>query len=233
MKLYSYVVMHDTGFAPNPFFGYCTLACCKPEIRRTAQKGDWIVGLTPKAEGNRIVYHMRVDDVMESFADYWADRRLGAKKPTDADGVRGKCGDNIYEPLASGGYRQLRSMHSHDEAEDEETKAHDLGGERVLISETFAYFGSKALPLPTELQALVVARGHRCQFPEEVKLEFIRVTGRVGFGVHGAPGRWPEGDDSWMKGCGCKPRKKKDQLSPDQRCPPSPQAVGRPPCASK
>ena len=209
MKLYSYVVMHDTGFAPNPFFGYCTLACCKPEIRRSAQKGDWVVGLTPKAKGNRIVYFMRVDDVMESFADYWADRRFGVKNPTDADGIRGKRGDNIYEPLASGGYRQLRSMHSHGEAEDEETKAHDLNGRHVLISETFAYFGSKALPLPTELQALVVARGHRCHFPEEVKLEFIRFTGRVGFGVHGAPGRWPEGDDSWMKGFGCRPRKKK------------------------
>jgi hypothetical protein len=98
-------------------------------------------------------------------------------------------------------------MHSNGEAEDEETKAHDLNGRHVLISETFAYFGSKALPLPTELQALVVARGHRCHFPEEVKLEFIRFTGRVGFGVHGAPGRWPEDDDSWMKGCGCRPRK--------------------------
>ena len=209
MKLYSYVVTYDTGFAPNPFFGYCTLACCKPEIRRSAQKGDWVVGLTPKTNGNRIVYHMRADDVMESFADYWADRRFGVKKPTDAGGFRGKCGDNIYQPLASGGYRQLRSMHSKGDAEDEETKAHDLGGRRVLISENFAYFGSKALPLPTELQSLIVARGHRCQFPEEVKLEFIRFTERVGFGVQGAPGRWPEGDDSWMKGGGCKPRKKK------------------------
>ena len=22
--------MHDTGFAPNPFWGYCTLAVCTP-----------------------------------------------------------------------------------------------------------------------------------------------------------------------------------------------------------
>jgi hypothetical protein len=145
MKLYSYVVMHDTGFAPNPFYGYCTLACCKPEIRRTAQKGDWIVGLTPKAGGNRIVYYMRVDDVMESFASYWVDRRFEVKKPTDADGVRGWRGDNIYEPLASGGYRQLPSIHSDGEAEDAEAKAHDLGGGRVLVSENFAYFGSKTL----------------------------------------------------------------------------------------
>ena len=45
MKLYSYILTHDTGFSPNPFFGYCTLACCKPDIRRVAKVGDWIVGL--------------------------------------------------------------------------------------------------------------------------------------------------------------------------------------------
>ena len=31
MTLYSYIVKHDNGFAPNPFHGFCTLACCKPE----------------------------------------------------------------------------------------------------------------------------------------------------------------------------------------------------------
>jgi len=42
-SLYSYVVRYDSGFAPNPFGGYCTLATCKPEIRKTAQLGDWLV----------------------------------------------------------------------------------------------------------------------------------------------------------------------------------------------
>jgi hypothetical protein len=195
MKLYSYVVMHDTHFAPNPFFGYGTLACCKPEIRRTGTKGDWIVGLTPKADGNRIVYHMSVDDIMESFAEYCADRRFAVKRPPMLWGVREQVRDNLYEPLASAGYRQLRSMHSNDDAEDEGAKAHDLDGSHVRICENFAYFGSKALPLPTELQSLVIARGHRCQFPEEVKLDFVRFAGKVGFGVRGAPGWWPEGDD--------------------------------------
>lgn len=32
-KLYAYVMTYDTGFAPNPFYGVCTLACCKPKIR--------------------------------------------------------------------------------------------------------------------------------------------------------------------------------------------------------
>ena len=32
-KLYAYVMTYDTGFAPNSFYGVCTLACCKPKIR--------------------------------------------------------------------------------------------------------------------------------------------------------------------------------------------------------
>jgi len=41
-KHYSYVLDHDTGLAPNPFFGYLTLALCKP--RATGQQGprNWV-----------------------------------------------------------------------------------------------------------------------------------------------------------------------------------------------
>lgn len=209
MKLYSYVVVHDTGFAPNPFFGYCTLACCKPAIRRTAQKGDWIVGLTSKATENQIVYFMRVDDVMESYTDYWTDLRFRLKKPNNAGGFRSEQGDNIYQPVVSGGYRQLWSRHSNGEAEDERNKAHDLGGRRVLISETFSYFGSIALPLPPELRPLVVTRGHRSKFTDEMKLHFMRFTETVALGVHGAPTLWRKGDKSWMSDSGCAPRRTK------------------------
>lgn len=174
-----------------------------------SKKGDWVVGLTPKAAGNDIVYFMQVDDVVESFDDYWSDRRFGAKKPTYAGGLREKCGDNIYEPQASGGgYRQLRSMHSNGDSEDEENKARDLRGKRILVSETFAYLGSKALPLPTRFQSLIVGIGYRSRFSDDLIAEFIRFAGGVGFGVHGAPRQWPDGDDSWMEGCGCTTRKK-------------------------
>ncbi len=204
MRLFSYVVRFDTGFAPNPFFGYCTLACCKPKIRLSAEKGDWVVGLTPRADGNRIVYMMRVDEVLGSFSDYWTDRRFAAKKPNYNKGLREKCGDNIYEPLSTGRYRQLRSAHSNGEAEDEANKAHDLSGRRVLVSETFAYFGSNALPLPPNFRFLAVMRGHRSRFGEEEKRQFMQFTQTVRFGIHGAPRRWPSKDDSWKEGRGCK-----------------------------
>ena len=32
--VYEYVMTSDSGFAPNPFHGTCTLACCKPKIRK-------------------------------------------------------------------------------------------------------------------------------------------------------------------------------------------------------
>ena len=51
MNFYVYVVAKDGGFAPNPFHGVCTLACCKPRIRSRARIGDWVLGLTPKGPG--------------------------------------------------------------------------------------------------------------------------------------------------------------------------------------
>ena len=66
MNVYSYILASDTGFAPNPFWGYCTLACCKPIIRRNASVGDWIVGLMPKHLDHRIAYAMKVSEKLTS-----------------------------------------------------------------------------------------------------------------------------------------------------------------------
>lgn len=183
MTLYSYIVTHDTGFSPNPFFGYCTLACCKPVIRRKARKKDvgnrdWVIGLTPKADGNRVVFFMRVDDVKQ-FDKYWRDTRFKQKKPRYDAGVPSKSGDNTYEPVA-GGYRQLPSMHSHSDGhENAETKERDLSGRQVLISETFAYFGSQPRDLPLDLKPLIIGRAHRCRFSDEVKDAFFRFAGSI------------------------------------------------------
>ena len=35
-RIHSYVVRYDSGFGAQPFYGYCTLATCKPSIRRGA-----------------------------------------------------------------------------------------------------------------------------------------------------------------------------------------------------
>lgn len=49
-------VARDYGFAPNPFFGVCTLATCKPRIRSVAQIGDWVVGATLASSQDRCLH---------------------------------------------------------------------------------------------------------------------------------------------------------------------------------
>ena len=52
MKICLYTVKVDTGFAPNPFYGYCTLTACTPNhMNAKLDKGDYIAGfLTDRGE---------------------------------------------------------------------------------------------------------------------------------------------------------------------------------------
>ena len=85
MKLHSYVVARDYGFAPNPFFGICTLATCKPGIRGVAQIGDWVVGTGSKKHRREkhIVYAMRVTMAM-TFNEYWTDPSIPGEETQSA-----------------------------------------------------------------------------------------------------------------------------------------------------
>ena len=42
MNIYAYIVPVDDGAAPNPYGGVCTLAICKPNLRKIAKQGDWL-----------------------------------------------------------------------------------------------------------------------------------------------------------------------------------------------
>jgi hypothetical protein len=200
MKLHSYIVVHDTGFSPNPFWGYCTLACCKPVIRRTANVGDWVAGLSSKAEGNRLIYAMQIEEILTHEA-YYRDSRFTAKIPAHSTGrIVHKCGDNIYKPLPDGGFQQLRSMHSNGEDEDPQAKDYDLGGKNVLISRTFYYFGSHSPRLPGALLALQGGRGHKNRFSDPVISEFMQFLAGYRTGVHGNPTGWQADGDCREEG---------------------------------
>ncbi|MDP2852699.1 MAG: hypothetical protein Q8O28_00480 [Smithellaceae bacterium] len=195
MKLYSYVVTHDTGFSPNPFWGCCTLADCKPVIRRTAKVGDWVVGLSPKRSGNKIIYAMQIERKIP-FADYYRDSQYALKIPDFSKGkVVNKRGDNIYKPLPNGDFLQLQSMHSNGTFENPKTKIRDLGGKYVLIANTFYYFGSKPINLPHFLRDLKVGRAHKCKFPPEVVSTFIAFIKQQKVGINAPPTCWPSNDD--------------------------------------
>lgn len=113
MKLFSYVVEHDTGHAPNPYFDSCTLCRCKyrkhpggrPNVvelaKRAKEKGEivWVVGTgganRDKSAGHgKIVYAMRVDEVL-SRGEYYYDRRFGRKKRLPSGIYEQQRGDNI------------------------------------------------------------------------------------------------------------------------------------------
>jgi Nucleotide modification associated domain 2 len=68
-RLFTYTIPMDDGAAPNPFHGMCSLAICKPSIRRVAREGDWVGGLgsrnAPSGDlGGRLVYAMLVQEVV-------------------------------------------------------------------------------------------------------------------------------------------------------------------------
>jgi hypothetical protein len=199
MKIYSYIVNHDTGFAPNPFYGYCTLANCKPKIRKTAEIGDLIFGLSCKARNNYLIYAMKVNEKL-TFREYFNDNRFMQKKPKfNEKKVICKCGDNIYEPISENVYRQLQSMHSLNRSceEDLKNKKKDLSGEYVLISNEYVYFGRKGPVLPDGLKNLIVGRGHKNNFPEDTKRSAIDFFDSLSKGIQNSPTIWPEDDDSW------------------------------------
>ena len=196
-RVFSYVVVHDSGFAPNPFHGLLTLACCKPKIRRNARVGDIVVGLSSRCE--RIVYAARVGDVI-GFDEYWTDPRYLDKRPrVDADRIVDRTGDNIYEPVA-GDYRQLHSMHSHrDGTEDPYTKRTDLGGRCILVCERFTYWGGSGPELPEELAFLTIGRSHRSRFSDAQVRTVKDWFSSLPAGVLGAPAQWKHGDESWRQ----------------------------------
>lgn len=155
----AYIVEHDIGFAPNPFFGVCTLATCKPEIRGHASMGEWIVGVGSTADGirGRMVFAMKVEEAL-TFDEYWEDERFQMKKPSFSGSLKQAQGDNVYH-RKDGAWVQERSRHTH--PDPEMTAKHtrrDTYRNRVLVSRQFVYYGAEAIQLPTEFED---KRGYR------------------------------------------------------------------------
>ena len=180
MRLYSYVVARDYGFAPNPFLGICTLATCKPEIRRCADVGDWIVGTGSRKNGavGRVVYVMRVADVM-AFQEYWTRAEYRRKRPNLRGSRKQAYGDNIYHRDDDGQWQQENSHHSYaDGRPNAQNIGHDTRVDRVLVGHEFAYWGGSGPTLPGDFRAygsvdICAVRGHKCIFPEPLIVDFV------------------------------------------------------------
>lgn len=176
-RVFSYIVSRDYGFAPNPFFGYCTLATCKPQIRRSAQVGDWIVGTGSKKVklDGCVIYVMQVSEVM-SFDDYWNDPRFNAKRPNLHGSLKQLYGDNIYHRNStSSPWQQENSHHSmHDGSLNTANCIKDTRVNRILVSNHFTYWGREAKRLPPDMLGergmCQQGVGHRVNAYDEQKL---------------------------------------------------------------
>ena len=193
MRLYSYVVARDYGFAPNPFYGICSLATCKPVLRRKASIGDWVVGTGSASNGlaGHLVYAMRISEIM-SFEDYFVDPRFKEKKPNLAGSLKQAFGDNIYSRNLAGKWQQLDSHHSlQDGSVNPRNTGNDTNPNRLLLSSHFAYFGVTAPEIPFNVRMLgaedlCALRHYKVNFSSEHVDRFVHwfeglgVSGQVG-----------------------------------------------------
>lgn len=165
-RVYVYVVDRDFGFAPNPFHGCCTLATCKPILRRTAAVGDWVVGMgggNLEATG-KCIFAMQVTSKI-SFQEYWDDHEFYIKRPVRNGSKTMLLGDNIYRKGAGDIWIQADSHHSNEDgSQNHHNTANDTQTDAVLISRNFYYFGASAPEVPSELLESLPyknGRGHR------------------------------------------------------------------------
>ncbi len=197
MKLFSYVVARDYGFAPNPFYGWCTLATCKPKIRAAAEVGDWVIGTGAKSKydlAGHLIFAMRVEEVLD-FDAYWSDPRFSAKKPVLNGSLKQLYGDNIYH-REQGQWKQEDSHHSRAGGRpNRHNIKRDTSANRVLLSRRFVYFGNNAPPIPrrfrpykpTGEEICSPGQGHRI-LSERLAKSFVSWLERGGkWGLQGMP----------------------------------------------
>lgn len=177
-RVFRYVVRWDGGTAPRPFDGVLSLAICKPKIRATAEKGDWLIGFR-SAKPGEVIYAMQVTERL-LLGDYWLDKRFRDRRPG-----RSPFPDNIYR---RDGFGTLLQEPNHVHGSD--SIRGDTSGRHVLLSDRFWYFGENSVPIPNELVHLVhsgightVHKGHAVMNPVLIE----RWLRSWPVGVHGAP----------------------------------------------
>ena len=153
MKILSYRMTHDTGFAPNPFWDYLTLAACTPNhVRAKLNPGDFLVGvesnqlrdMRQKAglcsqKDNLIVYIAEIDEVL-TLDQYYHDPKFVEKKYSSTN-WKTRRGDNVYYKV----HGKWKWTPNHMHANNKHAREQDMKGDRVFIAKNFSYFGDKCI----------------------------------------------------------------------------------------
>src|SRR5437870_4100275 len=129
-RIYFYKMTADNGGAPCVHDRMLSLAICKPEIRRTAKKGDLIFGFGGKRLGGRLIYAAFVTE-KPTVGEYYRRRKFFGRP------------DCIYREVDS---RPVRIRHARFHYETDES-GKDVGRDFekafVLLSNDFRYFGEE------------------------------------------------------------------------------------------
>ena len=167
----TYRLDHDLGFAPNPFFGWCTLACCMGPIRKAAALGDVIIGVAGSGKRGlgrihpQLIYWMRVDEAL-TFDQYWADPRFHKKRPQIPGPQMSMVGDRTYRHEGEGAEWSFdRSMHFAPDAAQTGGGhvVRDTKVDRVLVSQRYTYWGGSGPAVPNHLLPVFPGgRGQKC-----------------------------------------------------------------------
>jgi hypothetical protein len=189
--LYTYVVRHDAGLAPNPFGGFCTLAVCTPNHQGSrVRPGDWIAGVSDKARGYELIYAMEVVERLH-MNDYFNDPRFESKQPILDGSPAQRCGDNIYSLDATGSWVQRDNLYH----VGEEALSQDTRNPWVFVASRFWYLGREAVPMPARFLTMFGGRGARVAHPPELVADFQNwVRSTLKSGIKAMP-RDIEGDD--------------------------------------
>lgn len=197
IRLFSYKMINDSGFAPNPFHGLMTLANCKPCIRRSKNIGDWIAGFTSKrlngdaVDDERLIYLMKITNKVDYY-EYWNNPIFNSKIPKlESDIIEYKTGDNIYKPDNLNEFVQIENKNH-----TQKDIKRDLSGKYVLVSNCFYYFGSSSIYIPSDIRPSVPSgqssHGNRTHNKEKVKKFINYIQENYKQGLIGLPHCWPE-----------------------------------------
>ncbi|GHV04961.1 hypothetical protein AGMMS50229_07260 [Campylobacterota bacterium] len=219
-RLFSYKMKADTGFAPNPFGGFLTLATCKPYIRESKNVDDWIAGFTSVELNNKynqkqmsihggayiprpreaklLIYLMQVTKKI-TFEEYWKNKKYQNRKPNvDSEIFIERKGDNIYKPLSNGAYEQVLNM-DHDEKDRE----HDLKSIYILISNRFYYFGRNPLKIDENICSKIpekqTCNGVETKDQQRINSFISFIKSKGSYGIYSKPHKWCSNDNSWEK----------------------------------
>ena len=198
MTYFSYKMEHDYGLAPNPFGAYCTLAVCKSSIRnnRRLKIDDWIIG-TGSVELktlHKLIFIMQVGEKL-TFNQYWADPRFQYKRPILNGSLLQLYGDNFYhQNPTTEEWVQENSAHSLEGGLlNIDQLQRDTGGQFVLISQNFYYFGDQSVQIQDK-HLPICNEGRDMKSPSipiDIADDFIRwVQRNFTQGIHGDPISW-------------------------------------------